>query len=168
MRKVLIPVDGSDNAINAVRHISNRHVQSGGVKVHLLHVATPLPKAIAGYLSAYDIASHYRDEARKALAGPSEVLENFGVPYERHTARGDKAECIDHQARSLGVDEIVMGTGRKNALTRLIEGSLTHQVMSRADVPVEVIAGRKESPFERYGLPAGLGAALALLFVANE
>ena len=34
---------------------------------------------------------------------------------------------------------------------------------SLTSVPVEVIAGNAVSPWERYGIPAGLGTLLALL-----
>lgn len=168
MRKVLIPVDGSASALNAVRHVSNRYVQEGGIEVHLLHVNKPLSKAIGGYLSRLDLDSYYRDEAEKSLKPAGDMLQRFGVTFHTHIARGEKAETIHQQAQLLAVDEIVMGTSRKNAFTRLVAGSVTNQVMAIADVPVELIASGEESAAEKYGLPAGIGATLTLLLVASE
>jgi hypothetical protein len=56
-----------------------------------------------------------------------------------------------------------MSSARKNSLTRLVENSTTNRVLQLTSVPVEVVAGDAVSRWERYGIPAGLGALLALL-----
>ncbi len=48
----------------------------------------------------------------------------------------------------------------------MLEDSTTNKVLERTCVPVEGIAGEAISKLERYGLPAGLGGALALLIAA--
>jgi len=53
-------------------------------------------------------------------------------------------------------------TARKNSLTRLVESSVTDRVLELTPVPVEVIAGDSMSPWERYGIPAAIAAALGL------
>jgi len=88
------------------------------------------------------------------------------VPYSTHTRVGDKAAIIVDEVRRLECNRIVMSTARKNSLTRMLEDSTTNRVLERTSVPVEVIAGESVSKIERYGLPAGLGAALALLIAA--
>ena len=71
-------------------------------------------------------------------------------------------------ANSLRCDHIVMSTARKNSLTRLVENSVTNKVLELTSVPVEVIAGDAVSKWERYGIPAGVGAALALMLAAAD
>jgi hypothetical protein len=61
-----------------------------------------------------------------------------------------------------------MSTARKNSLTRLVENSVTNKVLKLTSVPVEVIVGESVSKWERYGIPAGIGAALLLLFAAAD
>jgi nucleotide-binding universal stress UspA family protein len=168
MLKVLIPVDGSENALGAVRHVINRYIEEKNLEVHLLHVCTRLPQEITRFISQHDIDAYHHDEAEKTLNPARELLTQFAVPFESHVGKGDKAEVIHKTAQAMGINEIVIGTGRKNSFTRLIEGSLTNRVMELSDVPVEVIAQGEESKLEKYGLPAGIGAALTLLFVANE
>jgi len=56
----------------------------------------------------------------------------------------------------------VMATARKNSLTRLVENSVTDRVIELTPVPVEVIAGDSMSKWERYGIPAAIGAAVAM------
>ena len=81
---------------------------------------------------------------------------------------GEQAERITEMARRLHCDEIVMGTARKNSLTRLLENSVTNRVLERTTVPVEVIAGDAISPWERYGIPAAVASLLALWLAAVD
>jgi hypothetical protein len=79
---------------------------------------------------------------------------------------GDRAATIAAEARRLACDHILMSTARKNSLTRMLEDSTTNRVLELTSVPVELIAGDQISKLERFGVPAGIGAALALLIAA--
>ena len=94
------------------------------------------------------------------------MLDRSGVTYSVHVEVGNKAKVIAGAARRLHCDHIVMSTARKNSLTRMIEDSVTNKVLELTTVPVEMIAGDAVSKLERYGIPAGIGAALALLALA--
>jgi len=168
MVKVLIPVDGSANSLKAVQHVVSRYFENHLMEVHLLHVRTPLTQNAARFISKRIRASWHRDEAEKALGPARGMLEKFGIPFAAHVELGDKAVTIDRVAQRLHVDQIVMGTARKNSLTRLIEDSVTNRVLELAQVPVEVVAGDSISVIERIGIPATVGAALALLVTAID
>ena len=168
MLKVLIPIDGSANSLQAVRHVINRTMSQGGVEVHLLHVRPPFSKHVAQFSSRRNRESWHRDLAESALAPARALLKKHGVPHATHVELGDRAETIDRVAQRLRVTQIVMGTARKNSLTRLLQDSVTARVLEIARAPVEVIAGSHISKFEKYGLPAGIGAALAALLVAAD
>jgi YjbE family integral membrane protein len=168
MMKVLIPVDDSPNALQAVRHAVNRVIGGQGLEIHLLHVRTPLSQHASRFISRQNRANWHRDEANKALQPACALLEKFGVPYAAHVELGDKADTIDRMAHRLRVDQIVMGTARKNSLTRFIEDSVTNKVLEMTKVPVEVVAGASVSKLERFGVPVGIGAALALLVAAVD
>jgi YjbE family integral membrane protein len=166
MDKVLLPIDGSPNSLMAVQHVVNRFLHNPGTEVHLLHVRTPLSQHAARFLSSRTRAAWHRDEAEKALRPARELLDKFRVPYAQHVELGAKAQVIHRTAQRLHVNQIVMGTARKSSLTRMLEDSVTNQVLELAQVPVEVVAGQSVSPFERLAVPAGVGALLALVFVA--
>jgi YjbE family integral membrane protein len=168
MMKVLLPAEGSSNSIRAARHVVNQYLQDHQLEVHLLHVRTPLSQHIARFLSGGTRAGFHRDEAQKALTPVRELLTRHGVPFHMHVALGDKAETITRLADELGVDQIVMGTARKNSLTRLLEDSITNRVLELTHVPVQIVSGEAVSSFERYGVPAGIAAAAALVFIALE
>ncbi len=163
MLRVLVPVDGSRNSEYALRHVVNGFMKSPGMEIHLLNVQPPLSSHIGQFLSKKTRDSFHHDEAEKALRPARQLVEKFGVPYSAHVRVGDKAAAIVDEARRLHCDRIVMSTARKNSLTRMLEDSTTNKVLEKTSVPVEVIAGEAISKLERYGLPAGLGAAFALL-----
>ncbi len=164
--KILLPVDGSVNSLHAVRHVINRFADKPAIEVHLLHVRTPLSQYIARFISRRDIEGYHREEAVKALTPALELLSKAGVPHVDHVEFGDKAETIKRVAERLEVDQIVMGTARKNSITRILEDSVTGNVLEIAQVPVVVVTGPSVSRVERIGVPAGIVAAVAYLLVA--
>ncbi|HEX2827764.1 MAG TPA: universal stress protein [Burkholderiales bacterium] len=168
MNKILLPVDGSPNALRAVRHVINQYMSNHEMELHLLHVRTPLTQHAARFLSRKTRKDFHRDEADKALASAREMLKRFGVPFAEHVELGERAETITRAAERLGVGQIVMGTARKNSLTRLIEDSVTNRVLELTSVPVQVVAGESVSRLERFGVPAGVAAALALVVIAVD
>lgn len=168
MIKVLLPVDGSSNSLSAARHVVNRFLGNSAMEVHLLHVRAPLSRHIAQFVSKRDREDFHKEEAERALAPVRDLLNQFGVPHAEHIELGDKAETIHRVAQRLRVGQIVMGTARKNSVTRMLEDSVTNKVLEIAQVPVEVVAGQAVSKLERFGIPAGVGAAVAFLLVAAD
>ncbi len=167
MRKILIPVDGSASSMQAVRHVVNRLLTDANLReVHLLHVRHPFSQHVARFVSKRNRDSYHREQAEKTLQPARDLLIQHSVPHASHIEVGDTAATIDRLAQRLRVDEIVMGTARKNTLTRLMEDSVTSKVLEIARVPVEVITGAPASRWERIGVPTGVGAALAALIAA--
>lgn len=166
MLRVLIPVDGSRNSEFALRHVINEFMRDSAMEIHLLNVQPSFSRHISQFVGKKTRESFHHDEAEKALAPARQLLEKAGLPYSAHLKVGNKAEVIVDEAQRLGCRRIVMSTARKNSLTRMLEDSTTNKVLEKTRIPVEVIAGESISKFERYGLPTGLGAALALLIAA--
>ena len=166
MLRVLVPVDGSRNSEYALRHVVNEFMKNSKMEIHLLNVQPPFSRHIAQFIGRKARDTFHHDEAEKALRPARQLVEKFGVPYSAHVKVGRKASTIVDEAQRLRCDRIVMSTARKNSLTRMLEDSTTNKVLEQTSVPVEVIAGESVSKLERYGLPAGLAAALALLIAA--
>ena len=166
MLRVLVPVDGSRNSEYALRHVVNEFMKNSKMEIHLLNVQPPFSRHIAQFIGRKARDTFHHDEAEKALRPVRQLVEKFGVPYSAHVKVGRKASTIVDEAQRLRCDRIVMSTARKNSLTRMLEDSTTNKVLEQTSVPVEVIAGESVSKLERYGLPAGLAAALALLIAA--
>jgi YjbE family integral membrane protein len=165
--RVLLPVDASANSLQAVEHVIARHAAGAQLEVHLLHVRVPFSQYIARFVSRHDHEAYHRQETERALAPARDMLDRAAIRHADHVEFGDKAETIREVANRLQVNQIVMGTARKNSLTRVIEDSVTNRVLEVVEVPVEIIVGRAVSRIDTIGLPAGVGAAAAVLLAIS-
>lgn len=161
--RVLIPVDGSEYALQAVKHVASRAPVTAGLDVHLLHVRTPLSKHVGWFVNKDNREAWHRDMATRSMRSARELLDQHRIPYSVHVDVGPRAEVITREAERLKVDRIVMGTARKNSLTRMVEDSVSSKVLDSASVPVEIVVGKTTSSLERMGVPAGIAAALAVI-----
>ena len=168
MLKILVPVDGSPNALHAVRHVIAEYERHHALELHLLNVQPSLSRHIARFVSRSDRRSWHADRAQEAMAGAVELLGASRVPHHVHWTIGDRATEICRSARDLDVHHIVMGTARKSSITRMLEDSVTNKVLQATPVPVEVIAGYAVSSWERWGLPAAAAGAGGLLILALD
>ena len=166
MLKILIPVEGRSNSLHAVRHAIHEFRKNAALEIHLLNVQAPLSNYIARFVGRVDRDAFRRDQAELALLPARQMLTRFAVPYEAHVKLGAKASVIADMARRLGCDHIVMSTARKNSLLRMVENSTINKVIELTTVPVEIGAGDAPSKVERFGVPVGVGTALASLFFA--
>jgi nucleotide-binding universal stress UspA family protein len=166
--KVLVPVDVSHNSEGAVRHVVRRFMNDKQMEIHLLNVQPQFTHYVTHKAGSHAVHEYHHEQSEKALQPSMRILDGFGIPYVVHMKIGDAAEQITELAKRLHCDEIVMGTARKNSLTRLVESSLTNRVLELTSVPVEVIAGDAISPWERYGIPAAIAALVALVFAAVD
>ena len=168
MQKILVPIAGTANDPLALEQVIQRFQEAGTMEIHLLNVQPPFDSRVADFTSRRSRREYHREQADKVLQPMKSLLDQHSIPCAVHMEVGDPAEAIVAFARRLQCDQIVMATGRKNALTRLVEASVTEKVIQRTPVPVEVIAGSEMSKWERYGIPALIGAGVAVAFAAAD
>lgn len=168
MLRVLVPVDGSHNALRAVRHVVSEYRRSHELEVHLLNVQRPFSRHVARFVARRDRASFHREQSDQALRPARRLLDEVKVPYRTHVEVGDRAHVICDLAQRLECHHIVLGTARKSSLTRMLEDSVTSRVLERTSVPVEIVAGEAVSKLERYGIPIGIGAGIGLLLLVLD
>ena len=164
---LLLPCDGTPNALLALRHAIDAFRQGDVRMIHLLNVQPPFSAYVARHVDRDVRADFHRERADEALAAARQLLDDTGVPYRAHSEVGDKARCIVDAARRLHCERIVIGTGRKSALVRAVENSLTGRLLESSPVPVEVICGAPAGALERVGIPAGVGVGMAWLLVGG-
>lgn len=141
MTNVLVPVDGSESAVRAVRWAAQLLAGRPGARLHLVTVRPPV--------DAWEVRSHLGAEAieKMAAADAAGVLEpaaaiarEAGVTVETHAVQGDDvAARVVAEVHALGCDAIVMGTRGLGAVQSVLLGSTTQQVIHLAEVPVTVI-----------------------------
>jgi nucleotide-binding universal stress UspA family protein len=168
MMKILVPVDGSSSSLHAARHVAAESLRNPAMEIHLLSVQGRFSRHISQFLNRKDLELFYQEEGENKLRAVRGFFDRQNIPYIAHVEVGHKAEIIAAMAKRLDCHHIVMGTARKNSLTRMFEASVTNRVLELTTVPVEVIAGDAISKLERYGIPAAIGAGLALLLAVDD
>lgn len=164
MNKVLIPVDDSINSLLALKHAVNLYGKDRETHFHICNVQPSLYRHIRKFLSKQTINEWQAERAKQAAKPASEFLEKAGVSFSFTYTTGDKGEALRDEAQRLGCNRIVIGTAKKNSLSRLFENSTTAKLLEISDIPVEVVTGKSLSTLERWGIPAiGAGAATALM-----
>ena len=141
MLKVLVPVDGSENALRALRHVmATREWYREALEVHVLNVQRRVASgAVRMFVSQDLLHDYYREEGEAALKGARELLAASELPYHCHVAVGDEAESIAQYARDQGCRMIVMGTRGLGRLGNLLLGSVATSVIHLAEAPVTLI-----------------------------
>lgn len=136
MRKVLLPVDGSDSALQAALYLVEFVRQHGPVEVHVVNVQPqPIEWQTRG-MEKDAITDHLAADARLAMKPILHVLTGEAIPCQTHVKLGDPAETAAALAEELGCDHIVMGTRGLGAISGIMLGSVTRKVLHLAKVPV--------------------------------
>ena len=139
MTKMLVPVDGSEQASEAAKWAVKWAGEAGGT-VTLLHVHV-MPGAEV--MAMAHLPREKIEEIEDKHAGPSfqQVREAVGDEAIADTliAIGDAGEEIVGIARSKGFDHIVMGSRGLSPLKELLLGSVSEHVIRKAPCPVTII-----------------------------
>ncbi len=141
MQRLLLPIDGSDCSLRAVRHVIGRVRGSGAgaCEIHLINVQPTLPSGVTTFVSREQVAGYQRDESINALAAGRKLLDEAGIAYQWHADVGPLAETIVQHCDALQCDEIVMGTRGRTALADLLMGSTVTRVVHLTKVPVLLV-----------------------------
>jgi nucleotide-binding universal stress UspA family protein len=148
----------------ALKHAVNMYGSDRQTHFHICNVQPTLYTHIRKFLSKQTINEWQAERAKAAAKSASEFLEKAGANFSFTYVTGDKGEALRDEAQRLECNRIVIGTSKKNTLSRLFENSTTAKLLEISDIPVEVVTGKTLSTLERWGIPAlGAGAATALM-----
>lgn len=138
---ILLPVDGSDNALRATRFVIGLAQKSAApVEIHLLTVQPPIISGdVKMFISKEDIDGYYRDEGNKALAAARAELDAAGVAYRHHIGVGHIAETIAAYVKEKGCDQVVMGSRGMGGFAGMVLGSVATKVVHLVPCPVTLV-----------------------------
>jgi len=140
MRKILIPIDGSEHALRALDVVLGRRSSGEALEIHLLNVQYPVNSGHARmFVSEQELQDYHQTEGIAALQNARETLDKAQVSYSWHVLVGHLAGTIVRFAQEQGFDEIVMGTHGRSGLTHLLLGSIAADVVRLTRLPVTVV-----------------------------
>jgi nucleotide-binding universal stress UspA family protein len=139
--KILVPVDGSDNAMRALRHVlDKRDWYRETPEVHLVNVQHPVASgAVKRFISADELRDFYDAEGQAVLQPGRDLLERSGLSFHCRVAVGDTAPTLVQYATEEGCELIVMGTRGLGAVASALLGSVATKVIHLASVPVMLV-----------------------------
>ena len=142
MPSVLLLVDGSDNALRAVRDfVEKRDWYRQPVDLHLLNVQLPIASGLVkSFISKNQLDDYYREEGLAALQQARALLDEAGVPYRHHIGVGDLAATILDYTVDKKSDLIVMGTHGRRAVKGALLGSVAARMLHEGNVPVLLVS----------------------------
>lgn len=147
-KHILVPVDGSETAQMAVDKATSL-AKAFDSRVTVIYVIDPYPFTGVGTDFAYGQAEYLNAataEANDAVKAAKQSFTDAGITVdssvvEAHTAWRGIVEAGD----SMQADLIVMGSHGRNALEKLVLGSVAQAVLSHTKLPVLVVRDGKHS-----------------------
>lgn len=143
MRTVLIPVNGSDTALRAVRRFADLVRDMPDTHAILMNVEPNLPFVDRMAGGSPDDERRFgeplRDKAEQLLAPAKAELERAGLHYTTAIEFGDPAETIIARAKEWRADLIVIGSGRRGTIGSVLPVSVAQRVLHHSDLPVLLV-----------------------------
>jgi nucleotide-binding universal stress UspA family protein len=138
--KILLPVDGSAHALNAVRH-ALQLVQAGlQASFVLANVQTPASLYEVVVVHDAEVISQLRGAAGADLLRAAEaLLDAAGVDWESEVVGGEPSNMLLEMTARYGCDAVVMGTHGVGGLRDALFGSVTLALLQHSAVPVTVV-----------------------------
>ncbi|HCL87485.1 MAG TPA: universal stress protein UspA [Comamonadaceae bacterium] len=140
MLRIMIAVDGSDLALDAVHHALEL-VRRGGLQAtlvlgHVQEEATLLELATQG---ADAVANASVQAGSHLLASAVALVEAAGVPYETELGLGPVAATLVDMVERCGCDALFIGARGLGGLRGALLGSVSQQLVHMSPVPVTVV-----------------------------
>lgn len=140
MYKILIPVDASKKRAKAtVSAVTNLPMASDTVAVTVLNVFEEFDKAddSGGRVKSKNLFEDYERPA--SVDEISELFDENEIEWTFRSEHGEPAETILQVAEEEDVDSIVMASGKRSPVGKVLFGSVTQGVLLDAKRPVTVV-----------------------------
>ena len=137
---ILLPVDGSELALDAVHHalrLLREGLRASFVLANVQESTHLYEMVLAPDAALLEAASF--DAAVHALAGAEALLQLAGARYEREIAHGDPGNTLLEIAERFACDAIIIGSRGAGSLRSALLGTVSQTVLQEATVPVTIV-----------------------------
>lgn len=138
--KILLPVDGSDVSLEAVRvaiRLAKDGLATSVVLANVQEAATLYELVVAHDPAVIEQVS--AAAGAHTLKAAESLLTLAGITYETEIASGDPAHTIVDILERYGCDMVVMGARGMSPLRGALLGSVSNEVLHSANVPVMIV-----------------------------
>jgi nucleotide-binding universal stress UspA family protein len=138
--KILLPVDGSEVSLEAVR-FAIRMARSG-LETSIVLANVQEPATLYELVVAHDpqvLEQVSAAAGAHTLAAAQALLDEANIYCECEVASGDPAHTIVDIVERYGCDLVVMGASGTSTLRSALLGSVSNEVLHAAGVPVMIV-----------------------------
>ncbi len=140
MVKILIPLDGSDAALEAVRFAIRLCKDGLEASVVLANVQEPAHLYEMVMLPDPEVLEQVSNSAGTTiLEAGAALLQVAGIEVEEEIVSGDPAHSIIDIVERYGCDSIMMGSRGVGTMRHALLGSVSHEVLHASKVPVMIV-----------------------------
>lgn len=143
--KILLPVDGSNESLAAVRHALD--LLREGLRAELVLANVQEPASLYELLRMHDaeaIEAISRNAGEHSLQEAAALCRAAGAGFEQVVGNGEPAHTLLDIAEEQGCTLIVMGARGKGGTTGTRLGSVAHAVLHDATLPVTLVRAVEE------------------------
>jgi len=140
MSKILVPIDGSKQADDALEYALEEFVDAD---ITVINVIDPIE---AGYTAQATVPGYSEEWYEQAKQGADELFEEaqevasgYDHPLDTATEVGRPSRTIVDYAEEHGFDHIVMGSHGRSGVSRILLGSVAENVVRRSPMPVTIV-----------------------------
>jgi nucleotide-binding universal stress UspA family protein len=133
LKKILIPLDGSETAEAVVPFVLEIASQTGA---SIALVTAVQQVGIWDATLTLQVMEREEELAQQYLDEQALQLRNAGASAEVQVVRGEAADCILSAAESSGADLIALSTHGRSGVSRWLFGSVATRVLQASPVPV--------------------------------
>lgn len=138
--RILVPIDGSENATRAVEYALNIAKRHSSVRVTLLAVACPkIDMLLNESFDPVKFQQVCQEAFSEDMDKAAKLFEDAELEVEKVILTGDPGDMIVDYANDQKVDKIIMGNRGMGALKSLILGSVAYKVLGKVKVPVTIV-----------------------------
>jgi nucleotide-binding universal stress UspA family protein len=171
-KTILIPVDGSSQAEEAVRSVQALSLPERVLLLHNInipHLAYPGTGMSVGHDFYNAAEKSLRQEGSRILEKAASLLPRECGQVSQLLESGTPASVILSMAQNQSVDLIIMGSRGLGAIQEHVIGSVSHRVVTHAPCPVFLIKG-PVAPLKHILLPIEhpLDAGWAIEFLSQK
>ncbi|RCV89767.1 universal stress protein [Billgrantia montanilacus] len=138
---ILVPVDGSESAKKALS-VACQLANQADATLHILHIPEELSHETTlvwgiGAIAVEASRQERDDIGQQVVEKAAQAARDKGVTkIETAIGRGDPARTIVSEAKTRGVEAIIMGSRGLSDLRGLVVGSVSHKVSHAAECTV--------------------------------
>ncbi len=143
--KILLPIDGSDLSLEAVRFVLR--MAHSGLATSVVLVNVQEAASLYELVVAHDpqvLAEVSAAAGAHTLQAAQALLDHAGIAYESEVTSGDPAHSIIDVLERFACDLVVMGASGTSALRTALLGSVSNEVLHAAAVPVMIVKAAPE------------------------